>query len=547
MAAVVALPALSACTTQESPKTTDHPNIIFFLLDDFGWMDSSVAYGEQAYERNAMFDTPNMERLARMGVVMTSAYACPVSTPTRTSIMSGMHAARTHITSFTAPLKDIPTDGAGGGKIATIFAHDESPLRRGEWNWNGLSPVEGYNNTAVATPLVQLLQDAGYYTLHVGKAHWAVAGTPGATPYNMGFLVNIAGTSVGHPQSYQSADYYGNMDDLWSYASLQNMVQYYGTDTHLTQAVTQEALRLMDWPVEHGIPFFLNLCHFATHTPVQADMRFYQKYLDRGLDEGQARFASMVEGADKSLGEVLDYVESKGIADNTIIIFYGDNGGHSVDNTKGGGVHTQNLPLREGKGSCYEGGIREPMIWYIPGRTAPGTRVNTPVTCEDLYPTILELAGVKDYSTVQRVDGKSIVKLLTDGSQYVARHSASCGGLTQIEANRLEIPESVSGIDPLRPMIFHYPHQWRVEQQKDIDYLSSLRRGDWKIVYRMADKKVELYNLASDIAERNDLSARYPERVQAMARELGDSLRAWNATMPVWKSTGRSVAMPDEI
>lgn len=533
---------LAACN-----NTAKQPNIIFFLVDDYSWADSSVAYGDRVYPENLRFDTPNMKRLSEMGVIMTSAYACPVSTPTRTCMMTGMHAVHEHITSFTAPLPDIPTDGAGGGKLATIYDNEEDPFIRGEWNWNGISPVEGVRQTQYATPMVQLLRDAGYYTVHVGKAHWAASGTPGATPYNMGFLVQIGGTSVGHPQSYQSEDHYGNKPGMWTYAAVQNLVQYYDTGTHLTDAITKEALRAVEYPISKGQPFYLYMSHFAVHTPIQPDSRYYQKYRDRGMDEGQARYASMVEGVDASLGEIMKFIEEKGIADNTIIVFYADNGGHSVDYSKGGEPHTQSLPLREGKGSCYEGGIRVPMMFYIPGKTAAGTRINTPVAAEDIFPTILEMAGITDPKTVQTTDGQSLVRLVTDGSQYVAKAAAEGKITNQMEATHFVVPESVSGLDPLRPIVSHYPHQWRVEDQPDIDFLSAIREGDWKLVYRMHDFKLELYNLREDIGEHNDVAAEHKDIVDKLAKDLGDKLRGWDATMPIVRATGKPVPMPDEL
>ena len=194
---------------------------------------------------------------------------------------------------------------------------------------------------------------------------------------------------------------------------------------------------------------------------------------------------------------------------------------------KGGEPHTQNLPLREGKASVYEGGIRVPLIFRWPGKAAEGTRLNTPVINEDIFPTILEMAGVKHYETVQECDGLSLARLITAGSKMV--------------------PVSVSGVDPERELIFHYPHQYRVEDQDDIDFMSAVRKGDWKLVYRMHTGELELYNLRDDIGERNDLAASHPERVAELAKALGDRLRAWKAPMPTVRATGKPVPMPDEL
>ncbi len=542
------LPLLLAAPLASCTKSDNRPNIVFFLIDDFGWLDSSVAYGEERYPNNLRYDTPNMERLAEQGVIMTSAYACPVSSPTRTSIMTGMHPAHMGITMFCSNNYDIPTDATGGMR-GTFTANDntEDTFIRPEWNWNGISPTEGTPRSVAATPMVQLLKDSGYFTILAGKAHFATMGTPAASPYNLGFIVNLTGHYGGMPSSYQGQDHYGNKPGSWKYHAVPGLFDYWGTDTHLTEALTVSALKTLDYPIENNIPFYLNFAHYGTHTPIQPDNRFYEKYRSRGMDHLQACYGSMVEGVDKSLGDLLDYLESKGVADNTVIIFYSDNGGHSVNTSKGGEAHVYNLPLREGKGSVYEGGVRVPMMVYIPGKTAAGTRINTPVNPQDLFPTILELAGVKDYKTVQEVDGQSLVKLITDGSQYVAAATKRGEITNQKEANRFVVPKSVSGLDPQRAVISHFPHQWRIEDQYDVDFLSAIRRGEWKLVYRMHDAALELYNLNSDLSERNDVAAEHPEVVKELASELSNTLRGWNAPMPTVRATGKSVPMPDKL
>ena len=528
----------------------EKPNIVFFIVDDMGWVDSSVAYGEEVYPNNMRYNTPNMQRLASQGVMLTNAYACPVSTPTRTSLITGVNAAHSHITNWTSTTRDTPSD-ATGGAVAMMQSGVNNDMSgrfsRPEWNINGMSPVDGVESTLYATPLPQLLRDAGYYTIHVGKAHWASAGTPGASPYNMGYNVNVSGNVAGMPRSYQSEDNYGNTPQLWNYLAVQNMTEYYGTGLHLTEALTREALKTLDYPVANGLPFYLYFAHYATHTPIQRDSRFVQRYLDAGMDEGQARYASMVEGVDKSLGDLLDYLEAKGVADDTIIIFMTDNGGNAENKAKGGVRFMHNLPLRNGKGSVYEGGIRVPLMVKWSGKVAPDTRVNTPVICEDLFPTILQMAGIKRYDVVQSVDGKSLVNLVTKGSKLAAK-AAKKGQITdQKSANAFVVPQEVSGIDPERALVFHYPHQWKPYDLEDIDFLSAVRKGDWKLVYRMRTGKLELYNLREDIGEQHDLAAKYPERVKELAVELSETLRKWNSPMPSNRTTGEVVPMPDKL
>ncbi|MBQ2394587.1 MAG: sulfatase, partial [Alistipes sp.] len=515
-----------------------------------GWVDSSVAYGEDVYPNNLKFHTPNMQRLASQGVMLTNAYACPVSTPTRTSLITGVNAAHSRITNWTSTTKDTPSDATGGAvAMAQSGVNEDLTGRfvRPDWNLNGMSPVEGVENTLYATPLPRLLQDEGYYTIHVGKAHWASAGTPGASPYNMGYLVNVSGTVAGMPRSYYSEDNYGNTPELWNMLAVQNMTEYYGTGTHLTEALTLEALKTLDFPIANDIPFYLYFAHYATHTPIQRDPRFIQKYLDAGLDEGQARYASMVEGVDKSLGDLIDYLEARGVAEDTIIIFMTDNGGNAENKAKGGVRFMHNLPLRNGKGSVYEGGIRVPMMVKWNGKVAPATRVNTPVICEDIFPTILEMAGVKGYDVVQEVDGKSLVNLVTKGSKLAAKAAKRGEIADQKAANAFVVPESVSGIDPERTLIFHYPHQWKPYDLVDIDYLSAVRKGDWKLVYRMRTGTLELYNLKSDIGEQNNVAAANPEKVKELAAELSAKLREWKSPMPTSRADGKIVPMPDEL
>ena len=529
---------LAGCTAED-----ERPNIVLFLIDDLGWLDTSVAFGEEVYPFNLRHDTPNIAALAEQGATMTSAYVCPVSTPTRTSIMSGMNAAHTRITNYTSVDKDWNPDAND-----TPSAQDNDVLLRTDWNINGVTPSdEPLANSVQITPYPQILKDNGYYTIHVGKGHWAPNGTPAANPLNMGFCVNVAGQVAGKPRSYYGEENYGNTEDKWNYFSVQNLTEYYGTPTHLTEALTLEAIKTLDYPIDNGIPFYLNFCHHAVHTPIHRDPRFFQKYVDRGMDEGQARFASMCEGVDKSLGDLVAYLKERDVFDNTIIVFMSDNGGNSENLTKGGVRHTQNSPLREGKASCYEAGIRVPMVVYWRGKVAAGTRINTPVVAEDLYPTILEMAGVDSFQSVPQIDGQSIVRLLTDGSTAV-RKAMDEGVITsQQQANDFQIAEEISGIDPQREVLAHYPHQWKPYQLRDIDYMSSLRKGDWKIVYRHREQTLELYNIGDDITERNDLSQSHPDILRQMADALTAKLNGYDVLLPTFRATGEEIPMPNEL
>ena len=483
------------------------PNIIVFLVDDMGWMDTSVPFGDNATALNKQFQTPNMERLARAGMKFTNAYATPVCTPTRTSMLTGLNAAHTGITNWTSPLKDNNTDNS------------DDQMQPANWPFNGLSPVTGIPHTAYATTFPQLLKDAGYFTIHVGKAHWASSGTPGANPYNMGFIVNISGHSGGHPQSYLAEDNYGNLPGKAQAQAVPDLEEYFGSDVFLTEALTREALKSLNAPIKNKQPFYLNMAHYAVHTPIMTDNRFFRKYLAAGLDSVEARYAALIEGMDKSLGDIMNYLKRKNVDKNTVIIFMSDNGGLSLSPPRGGQPHTHNLPLRAGKGSVYEGGIRVPMIVSWPDVVRPATASDEYVIIEDFFPTILEIAGITGYTAQQAIDGKSFVPALKN-STYVGRAD--------------------------RAIIWHYPNKWQIQDGPGINYFSAIRQGDWKLIYNMRTGKKELYNLKKDIGEANDLSGQNINKTNELSHVLADKLRLWKSPMPVLKTSNKTIPYPDE-
>lgn len=490
----------------KSTRAQQKPNIIVFLVDDMGWQDTSLPFWDKITPLNKRYHTPNMERLAKEGMKFTNAYAMPVCTPSRTSMISGMNSARSRITNWTSPAFNNPTD------------NQDEQFGAPEWNFNGLSPVDHVPNTQYATTYPELLKEAGYFTVHIGKAHWGSAGTAGASPYNMGFLVNIGGHAAGHPQSYLPGDNYGNKQGKASWQAVPDLEEYYGSSDFLTEALTKEAIKTLENPVKNKQPFYLNMSHYAVHDPLQADPRFYQKYIDQGLDVQEAKYASLIEGMDKSLGDLMDYLKRKKIDQNTIIIFMSDNGGLSLTPPRGGKPHTQNLPLKAGKGSVNEGGIREPMIVKWPGTTKPSSIAHQYVIIEDFFPTILEMAGIKNYKTVQQVDGKSFVPVLKKPDYS----------------------------DNNRALYWHIPNKWTNNDGPGINYRSAIRKGDWKLIYNIRDRSTNLYNLKTDIGEENDLTVKFPDKVKEMTALLGTWLRSCKATMPIIKATGKSAPLPDE-
>jgi len=490
-----------------SVKAQKRPNIIFFLVDDMGWQDTSVPFWDSITAANKKFHTPNMERLAKQSVRFTNAYANSICTPSRVSLMSGMNAARHHVTSWTE-FKDKAVDAK------------DSLLQVPDWNVNGLSSIPGQPKSVYATPLPQILKDNGYFTIQCGKAHFGAYQTTGANPLNLGFVKNIGGSAAGNPASYLAEDDFGYEPNHFKLqADIPNMKQYWGTNTFLTEDLTKEAMLAMDTALLKKKPFFLYMAHYAVHLPYDADKRFTQKYINKGYTKAEAAYCALVEGMDQSLGELMDYLEKHHLTKNTIIIFMSDNGGFSHP-PREGKSNIQNYPLRGGKGSLYEGGIREPMMVYWNGITRPGSVCDQYMIIQDFYPTLLEMAGIKNYRTVQELDGQSIVRYLKNS------------GLS----------------DNKRSLIWNFPNDWAGGNLgEDNSFITAIRQGEWKLIYFEKYGRLELYNLKNDIKEENDLSTEYPQKTKEMAHLLTQQLKVENAQMPSFKRTGKQVAWPDEI
>jgi arylsulfatase A-like enzyme len=499
-----ALSLLTTCTSDE--KNGERPNIIMFMVDDMGWQDTSVPFWTKKTAFNETYNTPAMERLAGEGMMFTQAYASSVSSPTRVSLITGMNAARHRVTNWTLQ------------RNASVDGKNEI-LSYPEWNVNGVQPVDSISRAAYATLLPQILKDNGYFTIHCGKAHFGAQTTPAADPLNCGFDVNIAGHAAGGPGSYLGTENFGNKEAgshtlPWGIPGLE---KYHGDSIFLSEALTREALSALSIAKTEGKPFYLYMAHYAVHIPLYTDDRFYQKYIDAGLPESEARYASMVEGMDKSLGDIMEYIDQEGLTDNTIILFMSDNGGFSL-RPRAGEEHMHNKPLNSGKGSAYEGGIREPMIVKWPGKVEAGTKCNDYLIIEDFFPTILEMAQIDDYTTVQTVDGKSFVSMLTQS------------GTTSKN----------------RDLYWHFPNNWG-PTGPGIGATSTIRSGDWKLIYYYENQKFELFNIPDDIGELNNLAEDEKEKVKELAAKLGSYLRKVEAQRPSFKATGEVVAWPDEI
>ncbi|MBR1927241.1 MAG: sulfatase [Bacteroidales bacterium] len=469
------------------------PNVVIFLVDDMGPMDTSVPFitdkdgTPHRYPLNDWYQTPNMERLARVGVRFSNFCAQSVSSPSRASLMTGQNAARHRTTNWIRSESDNRCD--------------YGPR---DWNWQGIKRSE--------YTLARLMKDAGYKTIHVGKAHFGPHRSEGEFPENIGFDVNIAGSSIGEPGSYKGENGYGYIKGTYSRA-VPGLAKYHGTDTFLTEALTLEAIGEIDRSVEEGEPFFLYMSHYAVHNPFEIDKRFESHYLaDSSKSRAAVGYATLVEGMDKSLGDIMDHLNEIGEAENTLIIFMGDNGGDAPLGPARGWASS--APLRGKKGSEYEGGMRVPCIigWASPSsRNASQKRlpvkkggVSTQVcTIMDVYPTLASLTGTP-VPADHPVDGQDLSRLLSG----------------KPDTSREEI------------FMCHFPHQ------HNGSYYTTYRDGAWKLVYYYNPEHPEtpshvLFNLEDDPFETADLSAERPDVARKLIGDMIASLKRENAAYPV--------------
>ncbi|MCX8035615.1 MAG: sulfatase [Candidatus Sumerlaeia bacterium] len=476
------------------------PNIIIFLVDDMGVMDTSVPFltdengKPKRYPLNEYYRTPNMERLAARGIRFNNFYAMSVCSPTRISIMTGQNAARHRTTNWINPDKD------NGG-----------PNAPPQWNWRGLKKGD--------VTLPALLRASGYRTIHVGKGHFGPRDSEGADPRNLGFDINVAGCSIGAPASYYGEKNYGNNGGKAKKTpgnAVPGLEKYHGTNTFLSEALTIEAKRHVTDAVKDGKPFFLYFSHYAVHAPFNSDPRFAAHYQNSGTSAPAQAFATLIEGIDKSLGDMLDHIETLGVAENTILFFLGDNG----TDAPLGHQHAVACaaPLRGKKGAHYEGGIRVPFIaaWLKPDANNPcqkqlpipaGAIQSQLAAVYDLFPTILALTG----------------------TEIPKGHVMDAARLDTLLAGKP---------DPAREEVFlmHYPHS-----PHRTDYFTVYRRGEWKVIYHYFPSEVsenshyQLFNLAKDPFEQKNLAASEPAQLRRMMEGLIAGLEKQNAVYPVDK------------
>lgn len=470
-------------------EAAEKPNIVVFLVDDMGLMDTSLAFvvddnGQAARQPlNDWYRTPNMERLAAQGIRFSDFSAHTVCSPTRVSIMTGQNAARHRTTNYIRPVSN------NGG-----------PYGPPDWAWTGLTPED--------VSLPRVLKAAGYRTLHIGKGHFAPLGMPGEDPLDLGFDVNVAGHSSGIPASYHGLENFGE-----GINHVPGLEKYHGKDIFLTEALTLEAKAEIDRSLEEGKPFFLYLSHYAVHAPFDSDPRFAANYAGSDKSEQAQAFATLIEGMDKSLGDILEHLKSKGIAEKTLVIFLGDNGTDSPIGDHG--EIASSAPFRGKKGNQWEGGLRVPFVaawgraaaenpWQKRLPIARGAIQTQMAACFDIFPTLVELVDAP-VPPRHAVDGQSL-KTLMAGNRDRSRREE---------------------------FLTHFPHD------RQDHYFTSYRTGTWKVIYHYfpelngLDRHYELYDLSADRGESRDLSVEYPDKLDAMMKAMIDRLESEGALYPL--------------
>ncbi len=438
-------------------QDTGKPNVVVILVDDMGWTDLG-GYGSDLHQ------TPHIDRLAEQGMKFTNAYAsAAVCTPTRAALMTGKAPARLNMTIWHEYAKT-PTQNA---KV--------------------IPPITEGNLQHEEVTFAEVLQEAGYRTGHVGKWH---LGEASHYPETHGFDFTFGGTFWGAPATFYFPyrGVFGSEDEQRYIPGVDAGEPREGE--HLTDRLTDEALKFID--KASGDPFILYMSYCTVHTPIEGKSQIVDLYLQKireGMRHVNAHYAAMHETLDDNVGRILKKLEEEGVADHTVVILTSDNGGYI--NEYDGQTVTSNAPLRSGKGALYEGGVRVPLIVHWPGVTTTASVSDEPVTTTDLYPTILDVAGLTgNVEHNKSVDGLSLAPLL-------------------------ENPESSLDRDAL---YWHYPHYYHTTTP-----VSAIRRGKWKLLEFLEDGHLELYDLEADIGETQSLAATQ----SALARELKRKLDAW--------------------
>lgn len=467
---LIAAVSLTACFSLAADRP---PNVVLILVDDMGWMDLSC-------QGSDFYKTPNVDRIAAEGMRFTNGYAaCAVCSPTRAAVQTGRYPHRVGVTDWIrsrfqrggkgTPEKN-PTDYVGGKK--NEFLCPPNPF------WMEHEEI---------TVAEALGAAKNYKSAYIGKWH---LGDPAWYPEGQGFTENRGGCDYGQPPSY--FDPYNQPKG--KHESLRKGIYKLPGRTkgeYLTHREADEAEALIrKWKDE---PFFIQVSHYAVHTPIQAIPEVADKYKTPGSTQKNAKYAAMVESVDDSTGQILDTLEELELTENTLVIFTSDNGG--LDNKDN---PTNNAPLRSGKGYAYEGGIRVPFLVRWPGVVAAGKVSDAPVCSIDIFPTILDVAEVEQPAD-RPIDGLSLLPHLESGGE--------------------------TGIDR-ETLIWHFPHYRHAPGPYSI-----IRKGDLKLIKFWAGPH-ELFDLAADLGETKNLAESMPEKVEALEAELMENLKKQEAKLP---------------
>ncbi|MEM7013494.1 MAG: sulfatase [Verrucomicrobiota bacterium] len=466
--ALLFLVTLSIASAQDRP-----PNVILVLVDDMGWMDLTC-------QGSDFYKTPHIDRLASEGIRFTSGYAaCAVCSPTRAAVQTGRYPHRIGVTDWIRSLFQ-------RGGMGTPDANPTEYV--GGKNRQLLCPPNPFWMEHEEVTIAEALGESGYQTAYIGKWH---LGDEAWYPEGQGYAENRGGCDYGQPPSY--FDPYNNPKHKHETirAGIHKLPGRKPGE-YLTDREADEAEALIrGWKDE---PFFLQIGHYAVHTPIQAVAEVAAKYEDTpGETQKNAKYAAMVESVDDAMGQVLATLDDLGIDDNTIIIFTSDNGGLDRNNNP-----TDNAPLRSGKGYAYEGGIRVPFLVRWPGKIPGGKVSDDPVCSIDLFPTILEVAGV-EASKDRPIDGMSILPHLKSGA---------ADGLGRDE------------------LFWHFPHYRHAPGPYSI-----IRKGDHKLI-KFWEGIYELYDLKNDLGESKNLAESMPEKVKELDALLVERLKADGARLP---------------
>ena len=465
---------LAGILTGLLPAASPPPNVIVVLVDDLGWMDLGC-------QGSDFYRTPNIDRLAATGMRFTDGYAsCAVCSPTRAALMTGRSPARLGITDWIRA--EFQLSARQWPNIRDRFGYH----RTGSADRELLTPVNERQLPHSEITLAELLRPIGYASAFIGKWH---LGGRGHLPVDQGFDENYGGWDYGQPPSY--------FDPFVELPRLPMGIPTLAPrqpGEYLTDREADEAVGFIERNKDR--PFLLYLSHYAVHTPIQAKKDLIARYeaLRDGQGQDDAVYAAMVHSVDDAMGRLLETLDRTGLTDRTLIVFTGDNGG--LDRQ---GRPTENAPLRSGKGYAYEGGLRTPWIVRWPGVTEAGAVSKEPIASIDLLPTIAAAVGTRPPAD-RAIDGIDLGPALRGG----------------------KLSE--------RALVWHFPHY---RHGPGHDPYSVIRQGDWKLIRFYDPAKTELYNLADDLGETNDLAGSMQAKANQLEDLLAEGLQDVGARLPI--------------